>query len=191
MEITTNLEINNENHKELCKILECDKKKLPNKLSKYSSAALMEMVSMILGQKVFNRGSDILEYRLFLLIVYAFDGFIPSEQDVCKLFQTTITSSRSLIRAVMSKYQYQLRDVLENSLKKLISSVSKSEDGDEYIVSMHNLNLVDELNKDLAEIDTNLPPVKKKRGSVSNYVIFPSSYIRLCEKFGIKKDKVK
>jgi len=185
MKVLANLEINNEYQEELCRILECNKNELSNKLSKYASAALKEMVSMILGQKVFNRGSDILEYRLFLLVLHAFNGEIPDEQDVCKLFQTSLTGSRSLIRAVMSKYQYQLREVLENSLKKLILGVSKSEENDEYTISVHNLNLVDELNKDLAEIDTNLPPVKKKKGSVSTYIILPSSYKKLCEKYSI------
>jgi hypothetical protein len=136
-------------------------------------------------QKVFSRGSDILEYRLFLLIVHAFNGQIPDEQEVSKLFQTTTTGSRSLIRAVMSKYQYQLKSFIERTLINLLDSAVVSEERDCLFLSVHNLNLVDELNRELAEIDTNLPPVQKKRGSVSTYIVFPSSYNRLCERFGV------
>lgn len=191
MKVISYLKVSQKYQDDLSKIFGCNKSNLPNKLSKYASAALKEMVTMILGQKVFNRGSDMLEYRLFLLIFHAFNEKIPDEQDVCKLFQTTLTGSRSLIRAVMSKYQYQLRLAVEKSLKDLIMGVSTSEKNDEYSISVHNLNLVEELNQELAEINTNLPPVKKKRGSVSTYTILPSSYNKLCEKYFVKPKKLK
>ena len=186
MEIKSILNLSSEEEEELAKILTCQKAELSNSLSPFSSAALEEMVSMFLGQKVFNRGTDLLEYRLFLLIIHAFDGKIPDEQEVSKLFQTTTTGSRSLIRAVMSKYQYQLKTTIENSLKNLLVNVTISEEKDSYTVSIHNLNLVDELNLILSEKDTNLPPVQKKRGSVSTYEILPSSYLKLCEYFNVK-----
>ena len=85
----------------------------------------------------------------------------------------------------MSKYQYQLKSYIENTLKYLLDSAVVSENKDSLLLSVHNLNLVEELNRELAEIDTNLPPVQKKRGSVSTYIIFPSSYNRLCDKFKV------
>jgi hypothetical protein len=83
---------------------------------------------MFLGQKVFRRGSDILEYRLFLLIEKALEGQIPDEQVVSNLFQTTPTESRSLIRSVMSKYQYQLRGAIEYSIRAILENASKDND---------------------------------------------------------------
>lgn len=186
MKISAEISLNNEEQQELANILGCKKSELSTKLSPFAVAAIQETISMFLGQKVFNRGSDILEYRLYLLIVHAFNGRIPDEQEVCKLFQSTLTSSRSLIRSVMSKYQYQLRSAIDNTVKSLLENVEASEDGNSFIVSVHNLNLVDELNSELAEIDTNLPPVQKKRGSVSTYEIMPSSYNRLCERYEIE-----
>jgi hypothetical protein len=50
---------------------------------------------------------------------------------------------------------------------------------------VHSLNLVDELNRKLAEIDSALPAVQKKQGSVSTYELQPSSYERLCKYFGL------
>ncbi len=186
MDISTNLFINKEDIKDLANIIGCDQKDLPAALSPFASAAIKELATMILGQKVFNRGSDIIEYRLFLLIQTVFDNKIPDEADVCKFFQTTTTASRSLIRAVMSKYQYELKTAIEKTLIALLENVELLDDGHTYFVSVHNLNLVDELNNELAEIDTNLPPVKKKRGSVSAYELKPSSYTRLCEQFGVE-----
>jgi hypothetical protein len=143
------------------------------------------MVSMILGQKVFTRGSDLLEYRLLLLIQHAFNGRIPDEQKVCNLFQTTTSGSRSLIRAVMSKYQYQLKAPIEETLKLLIDSAKVAKGNSSLTIAVHSLNLVDELNRKLAEIDSALPAVQKKQGSVSTYELQPSSYEKLCQYFGL------
>lgn len=66
---------------------------------------------MFIGQRVFTRGRDIQEYRLFLLIRGPFGNTIPDDQMVCDLFQTT-TQSRALVRSVMSKYQYELSQAI-------------------------------------------------------------------------------
>lgn len=171
---------------ELAKIIKCSETEIENSLKAYSTSALSELITMFLGQKVFNRGSDLLEYRLFLLIKNVFSGKIPDEQNVCRLFQMTITNSRSLIRAVMSKYQYRLKTEIDNTLKMLIECVEIEDRNDGVSVAIHNLNLVDEFNKVLTQIDSSLPPVQKKRGSVSVYTIKPSSYKRLCKNFGVK-----
>lgn len=185
MEIVSALELSDSEQQELAEILGCDADGLAGALGPYASAAIKEHVTMFLGQKVFTRGSDLLEYRLLLLIEHAFDGRIPDEQDVCNLFQVTASAGRSLIRAVMSKYQYQLKAAIDGTAKQLLESAEVDEDGASVAVAVHNLNLVEELNRELADIDTNLPPVQKKRGSVPAYELQPSSYSRLCERFGV------
>lgn len=185
MNITAALNLSAVEKKEIAQILGCKPNELEDKLAPYASAALQEHVSMFLGQKVFTRGSDLLEYRLLLLIEQAFEGRIPDEQEVCKLFQLTSTAARSLIRAVMSKFQYQLKAAIEKSAKQLLDSAEVGDGGSSISVAVHNLNLVEELNRELADIDTNLPPVRKKRVSVSTFEIQPSSYGRLCERFGV------
>ncbi|HEY8788095.1 MAG TPA: hypothetical protein VIM10_03025 [Actinopolymorphaceae bacterium] len=89
--------------KQLAATLGCDAKDLTKTLKAYGEAASEEYVRMILGQKVFTRGTDIREYRLSLLITHVFGGRLPSEQLISALFQTTATQSRALLRAVMSK----------------------------------------------------------------------------------------
>jgi len=186
MEVTSTLNLSAEDQKELTKILGCPTNKLGETLSAHASAALEEYVTMFLGQKVFRRGSDQLEYRLFLLIEKAFGNKIPDEQEVSRLFQTTASESRSLIRSVMSKYQYQLKTAIDQSMKYVLKTAKQSQQGGSFTVIINSTNIVAEFNRVLADIDGKLKPVSKKRGSVSTYEIAPSSYTRLCQRLGVK-----
>lgn len=187
MKVSLNLELDKDDEKGLAIILGCKPEELPQHLSSYGKAALCEYITMFLGQKVFRRGTDILEYRLFLLIQNALEGQIPDEQMVSNLFQTTATESRSLIRSVMSKYQYQLRNAIDESIKSILRNATKDNDDDQYIVVVNSFNLIAEMNSVLAEIDGSLPPITKKRGGgISTHLIKPSSYARLKEKYKIK-----
>jgi hypothetical protein len=179
MEVIATLNLNLNETNELARILEAVPDELPAKLTGFASAALREYVSMFLGQRVFSRGSDILEHRLFLLIEEALGNTIPDEQEVSHLFQTTATESRSLIRSVMSKYQYQLKTAIETSLQEIVKSAKQTQKGYPFLIVVNSQNLIDELNRLLAEIDGTLPPVIKQRGNVSTYVIQPSSHARL------------
>jgi hypothetical protein len=183
MEVNTTIDINNEDQQELARILGCSINNIPHTLSSYSSAALKEYVSMFLGQKIFRRGSDINEYRLFLLITNVFENRIPDEQEVCRLFQTTATESRALIRAVMSKFQYQLRNAIDNSILNALHLAQQEGDTGPYVVTINSQNVVEELNRALASIDGTLQQIKKKRGSVSTFEISPAAHARLMEKF--------
>ena len=189
-ELSINLSLADVDQEELARILGCAENKLAEKFAPFASAAAEELMAMFLGQKVFSRGSDMREYRLYLLIKHAFSSRIPNEQDVCKLFQCTSSGSRSLIRAVMSKYQYLLKNAIDDTLKDHLKAVEVAEDKESVAIAIHNLNLVDELNRELGEIDSSLPPVRKIRGSVSTYKIKPSSYTKLCEHFGLESQLV-
>jgi hypothetical protein len=185
MPITTNIELDAAEREELVNILGGTDANLEQTLAVYATAALGEYIAMFRGQKVLKRGSDFLEFRLFLLISHAFGGEIPDEQRVSSLFQTSATESRSLIRAVMSKYQYQMRGFVEQTLKKLLAKAECEEKGAPHSLVVHSQNLVDELNRILAGIDGNLPSVTKKKGSVATYEISSSSFEKLREKFDL------
>ena len=183
MEITATINLTAAEQKQLAKILGCQQDKLAETLRPYASAALTELTTMVLGKKVFTRGSDILEHRLFLLIQHAFGNKVPSEQQVSRLFQTTTTGSRAILRAVMSKYQYELQTAITSSLSQLIQAATKGED-DVRTISVLNVNFVDALNLILVDADPTLPPVSKRQGSVSTYVIPASSFEALAKKLG-------
>jgi serine/threonine protein phosphatase PrpC len=185
VDVTASIQLPAADRAELTRILGCTQNQLAERLKAYASAALTEYVSMVLGQKVFRRGSDIHEYRLFLMIDGVFKNQIPNEQEVCRLFQTTATESRSLIRSVMSKYQYQLKTAVERSMKDAVESAQDGDTGDNFTVTINSLNVVEELNRALAEIDGTLQPVAKKHGSVSTYKISPASHARLKQHLGL------
>jgi hypothetical protein len=151
-------------------------------LDKYRSAAEEEYLRMILGQRVLTRGQDIREYRLFLLIIHVFDSRLPSETQISALFQTTATQSRSLLRAVMSKYQYELQESINGTLAQLLrdSQPDPNVKGGRWL-TVDSENIIEALNRKVAAIDGSLRQVVKLRGTVSTYEISPSTFKRLTE----------
>jgi hypothetical protein len=158
---------------------DCAKSEISQRLKAYSTAATEEYVRMILGQRVFTRGSDVREYRLLLLIQHVFDGLLPGERTISALFQTTTTQSRALLRAVMSKYQYELSGAITKSLVAAISGAELSENKAIYTLVSDSENIIDALNKEIAMVDGALSQISKARGTVSTYEIAPSAYSAL------------
>ena len=185
MNVTAKITLSADEISELSTVIGCTREQLAERLQVYASAAVIEYVTMMLGQRVFRRATDIHEYRLLLLIKYVFKNEIPDEQAVCHLFQCTPTESRSLIRSVMAKYQYQLKSAIETSMIKVVESAVAVNDGDPYIVAITSRNVVDALNTILAERDGSLQTISKKHGSISEYVISPASHEALCQRLGI------
>jgi hypothetical protein len=136
---------------------------------------------MILGQKVYTRINDIKEYRLYLIIKEVFDNKIPDDQKISDLFQTTPTESRALARSIASKYQYELREAINKTLKSIIEKTTK--ENDKWVFTVNSATKVEELNRILMSIDGTLPQVKKRRGTVSQYEMENSSYQKLKEYF--------
>jgi hypothetical protein len=190
MEIKFDVEIQDEEKELLKTILHCDSDEdLNNLLNKLGRSSFEDIRRMIIGQKVFTRGRDILEYRLFNLIKFFFDGKIPDEQKICDLFQITATESRAFIRSIMSKYQYDLKETISSTLKEQVENIQKEENEEIYKLSIQNQYFKDELNRILGTIDTSLPIIEKERGTISTYVIQTSSYQKLCEHFDIELEE--
>jgi hypothetical protein len=184
MELTIDLLLSDTETEQLAGTLGCNVDKLPEVFGGYASAAAEEYGRMILGQKVFTRGSDIQEYRLFLLVKRAFGNAIPDEQKISDLFQTTTSQSGSLVRSVMSKYQYELHDAIDGTCRSVLEGVKADGDGALSAV-IASPNWVEKLNREIAAIDGTLPQIAKKRGAVSTYLFERSSYLELCKRFDI------
>ncbi len=166
-------------------ILNCDDNSLEQVLSKISKAALSDYYKMILGEKAFTRGKDMQEYRLLNLVKHYFDGQIPSEQQISGLFQLKTTESRSLISAVTSKYQYELKEAIKTSLGKRLDEKAMKNGDTDFKIYFDSAFYKDELNKILMNIDPKLPMIEKDNQTTGNYTIKPSSYSALCGYFGI------
>ena len=158
-------------------------------LSDFGKASFEEYYRMFLGQKVFTRGSDFQEYRLFLIIKRALDNGIANEELVSNLFQLTSSQSRSLIRSVLSKYQYELHDAIKNTFIKVLQNAQDVQSNvgrtSEYTIDVRNKSIVSELNQLLGNIDGNLPQITQKRGTYSKYIVSVASYRALCDNLGV------
>lgn len=183
MRITVDIEINDADQQSLAGILGCTVQELPNRLPGYGSAALEEYIRMFLGQRVSKRGTDFLEHRLFLLILRALGGRVPGETAISNLFQTTATESRSLTRAVMSKFQYAMSDAIKATIIAELERATRNEGEDNYSMALACTSLVDHLNRELGKLDGRLIQISKKKGSVAIYEITAESYVRLRRHF--------
>lgn len=178
------MELGPDEHSQLLAALGCSSGAVNEQeavIEKFAAAAKEEYVRMALGQKVHTRGSDIREYRLFLLIKNVFNGRLPSEQQICDIFQSTVTQSRSLLRAVMSKYQYELQVITRDSLMDLLMAAKRpgTQTSGPYRVVVDSECMVETLNRRAATIDGTLPQVAKVPRTVGTYEIAESTYARL------------
>jgi hypothetical protein len=167
----------------LRQILGCTDAELETRLAPYATAALEEYVRMFIGERVFTRGSDIREYRLFLLMANVWQR-VPEDHEVSALFQTTAGQSRALIRAVLSKFRYDLAATLEGSLKATLAGARRLSDGELQLL-VRSANLVDALNERIEEIDASLPRLTPGEG-VASYRIKQSAYEQLCRVLGVQ-----
>lgn len=174
-----------EDQSALAGILGCAEADLEDHLADFASASLREYVEMFLGKGVFTRGSDLLEFRLRLLTEHAFGNTIPDEARVSRLFQTSPQASRTMIRSLVSKYQYQLHDAVVSSLRTILQSAHQEEAGADWTVTINSLNTVELLNQRLAIRDGSQRRVRKQKESVSTFEIAPASYEILCAEFDV------
>jgi len=182
------IEISEEMARTLSEIVKCDVNELNKELGKIAGAATEEYVKMMLGEKVFTRGSDIREYRLYLLIIKYFEGNIPDESTISTLFQTTHSESKSLLRSTLAKYHYLLKDAINSSIIYVLSGdINQDEDGN-YIVKNIPINIIDEMNRIVSEIDGSHNQIKKQRGTLQVYEIPPATFNALIKKLGVERN---
>jgi hypothetical protein len=160
----------------------CAPDELDARISLYTDAAREEYLRMVLGQRVFTRGQDIREYRLLLLIQHVFGGRLPSEAQVCAIFQTTTTQSRTLLRSVLAKFQYDLQEVTVNTLRDVLANATDDRNTkNARRLNIDNTNVIDALNRLIASIDGSLPLATKVQGTGSSYLILGSSFQKISE----------
>ncbi|SPY96512.1 Uncharacterised protein [Proteus mirabilis] len=101
-------------------------------------------------------------------------------------FKLRATESRGYLRSIISKYQYQLKSAIDQTIKAILLNAEAQSAVGPYHITLNSANIIEELNKKLATIDGTLASVTKKRGSVSTYEVTKSSYENLCESLQIQ-----
>jgi hypothetical protein len=182
--VSASLRIGTPERARLRQILGCTDAELDSKLEPYASAAVEEYVQMFIGARVFTRGTDIREYRLLLLMQHVWKR-VPEDHEVSALFQTTASQSRALIRAVLSKFRYDLAAALEDSLRQVVESAVRIDDAELQIV-VRSASLVDALNERIESIDPRLPRLVSGEG-VATYRIRQSAYEALTDALGARR----
>lgn len=182
MQITFEIDIDAVDAPLIAQAIGCAQPELQARLAGHAKAALTEYLEAYLGRRAFNRGSDVLEHRLALLIQHAFNGVVPDDAGVSRLFQSTMSSSRTLLRNTLSKYRYSLAASTTASAKAVLESVVWRDV--DYHARGASPNLIELLNQRLAAADATLKPITKVADSVATYAIAPGSYDELVPLYG-------
>lgn len=147
-------------------------------IKKVVFAALTEYKEMFLGMSLPSRADEIRQHRLFYLIENYYVDRIPSESEVSSMFQLTQTRSKSLIRAVMTRFHYQLESQILDTLKKEIENKIEGED-DTYQLVIKSDIVVEELNLIIDRVAPSLDRIKRVQNSARTYSISKRSYDKI------------
>ena len=165
--------------------LGCDRDQLQQVLTRHGQAALREYVECYLGRRASIRGADILEHRLALLMQHAFENKIPSDLVVSRLFQTTPSASRAMIRNALAKFRLQLNSATAGSAKAVLEAVIwPGGNRTDYYANNPGQNVVDLLNQRLLSLDPTKKQICRLNNSSGVYLINEFSYDSLCHSFG-------
>jgi hypothetical protein len=188
MPVTFDPVLTEPDRQQLGDILGLSSQQLDAKLISLARAATAEYIEQFLGRKVFTRGSDIREYRLYLLIRHVFDERIPSEDQVSALFQTTTSQSRALIRAVLSKYQYELVTAREATLKAAVEAIAQPQNApasSDWSLDGQSDYVIEALNAAIGRLDGTLTRLIRSQGTAASYVVRPATRTALRTHFGL------
>lgn len=184
MQINFNIDISADDQAALIKVLDCPAADLQQVLSRHGLAALHEHIECYLGRRASARGNDILEHRLVLLTRFAFGNRIPNDVKVSRLFQTTLTASRTLIRNMLARYRGELNDASIASAKVLLEEVTwPGGKSDDYRAKNPPSNMVEFLNQRLLIEDPAMKQITRLADSGGIYAINKYSYDELCRVF--------
>lgn len=167
--------------------MRCNQSNREELVSNYARAAFYEYTFMTAGDKVFTRFADLQEYRLFLLVKHYFHGLIPSDQEIASFFHVPYTTARSLTRSMMSRYRNELSSMIRESASEILKNAEKEDDasGVRRVLAITSANMVEELNDTIAMSGSGQAPITKMRNTMSNYYVPESSYIILCNQYGV------
>lgn len=162
---------------------------LKEDLEKIIPAALSEYKEMFVGRGFPSRADEIRQYRLFYLIKHYFGG-LPSESEVSAMFQETQSRSKGLIRLVITRFRYDLKEEIDNALIKTLCAAKLKDDEDNpaYHVTIQSDIIVEELNRLINKKAPKCLVVKRISGTGRNYTISEDSYQRLMDHYEMSVD---
>jgi uncharacterized protein (UPF0297 family) len=139
-------------------------------------AAKEEYLEQFLSDGTKTTVTEIRQYKLFLLVKHVFKGKIPSEIEVASIFKMPISSSRSLIRNMRSRYQFEIENYLKDTIKDILSQITDNDSEDGYFhLKVRSSYMLSEMNQIIENKDQNCEKIKRLNDISSVYKISESS----------------
>jgi hypothetical protein len=157
-----------------------DDKDLKDKLQRIVEAAWAEYMNMLLGTGLPTTAAQVREDRLLFLIRTLFEDRIPTEAEVAPLFKLRPGPSRSLIEAVLAKYEEALATQTRETLRQALDPKRLRYDDGAFLVSIESRITKDRLNAILEKRSASAAPIASVRDTSALYLIPKLSYELLC-----------
>lgn len=159
IDIQFKIELDEETTERLIQALGGKQSKLAETLSIYGKAALLEYIEMFSGNISLRMAVDTREQRLLQIILAVYEGDVPDEAIVARLFHITRGQARSLLRAVLEKRAFELREHIRKACVAVIKPIdAKSTDPIEVVIK--NPRIFEALNQILIDNSRAVPPLK-------------------------------
>lgn len=161
-----------------------DDTELNNTLQKISKAAFMEYLKMIKDKGIPTRADEVMQERLYFLLIYFFENKIPSENELCSIFHLTSSQSKTLLRNIKSKYSTKIKSFIEKTQKEIVKSAKQKEDYNWSFICQSSL-VIEELNMIINQKEPRFISIKKEKGTLCAYYCDNDSYELLKKELSI------
>lgn len=161
----------------------------PDPLAGFCRAAIAESADAILSRRPEPALNS--QYRLYRLVKHAFDGTIPSEVVVSRLFGITERRAISMISTVAKRYRPDFEKGWIAAVQTAFAAkeAAKADEGGVFRFSAPQ-SVIDYLREVIAGLsDGRLAPVQKVKGTAERYEIRKDTYNAVCDKLGIGPKK--
>lgn len=153
-------------------------------LKKIAKTAFMEYKKMFNEKGLPTRADEVLQERLYFLIVNYYDGKLPNESEVSSIFQLTNSQSKTLLKNVRSRYRTKIYNQIKNSLVAIIES-AEADGEDKFRMIISSENLLEELNLLISQKGPTLKKITAIRGSAGEYACLADTYNLLRNELGL------
>jgi ribosomal protein L22 len=154
-------------------------------LVKIAKTALMEYIKMFKEKGLPTRADEVMQERLFFLLLYYYIDRLPLESEISAIFQLTQSQSATLLRNTISRYRIKIQRYITNTLQAVIKSAKKNDETDNFEMIIKSKIILEELNRIIAQQGPSLVQISKKKGIASLYTCPEDTYNLLKKMVGL------
>lgn len=188
MKIEFELEPSEFGSEEIRIISEClgtKKSDIEGVLADVTKTALMEYIKMFKEKGLPTRADEVMQERLYFLLVYYYKDRLPFESEISAIFQLTQSQSATLLRNTISRYRIKIQGYITNTLQAVIRSAQKNAETNQFEIVIKSRIILEELNRIISQQGPLLVQITKKKGIASLYICPEDTYDLLKEAVGL------